>query len=181
MTSAARFEARQGWVAVSPDGSVWCYRARGCAGVLVFERNDAGKVLFQATHQDCFSVDTSLTTESRRTAIRFAVTGVGGAGGAGGGVEGPAGGESPDTDANAGATASSGHAPSEPDRVVDGRLEDDAREGEWHASGRGTSGPDVLTAMSSKREILEALPGLSLDDRREVLDHLLQLESPIAG
>lgn len=75
MTGQARFEANEGWVAVSPDGAMWRHRGRGSVGVLVFERTESGAALYQATHQDCYSQDTSLTTESWREAVRFAMEG----------------------------------------------------------------------------------------------------------
>lgn len=70
-----RFEAGEGWVPVDGEGCVWRHRARGSVGVLVFKRDEDGAPLYEATHQDCFSVDETITTGSRELAIRFAAQG----------------------------------------------------------------------------------------------------------
>lgn len=72
---ADRFEAREGWVPANPEGSVWCYRTRGNAGVLAFRRTEDGQSLYEATHQDCYASDETITTTRRVDAVRFAATG----------------------------------------------------------------------------------------------------------
>ncbi|HWO12027.1 MAG TPA: hypothetical protein VNN80_21180 [Polyangiaceae bacterium] len=155
MAGSARFEAEKGWVAVSADGCVWCYRGRGSAGVLAFERDEEGRARYQATHQDCFSEDTSITTDSRRSAVRFAVGGSAAAGAARVGTAAPA----------AHAEGQRVPAPSNgtacelgPEPLADS-IELSPRTGE------------------AKAEILAALPGLSPADRREILARLLELEA----
>jgi hypothetical protein len=69
------FEAREGWVPANTEGSVWRYRKRGSAGVLAFKRTEDGRRLYEATHQDCFASDATITTGRRKRAVRFAVTG----------------------------------------------------------------------------------------------------------
>ena len=69
------FEAREGWVPANTEGSVWCYRTRGNAGVLAFRRTDDGKRLYEATHQDCYASDETITTTRRVEAVRFAARG----------------------------------------------------------------------------------------------------------
>src|SRR5688572_23139960 len=76
---ADTFEAREGWVPANTEGSVWCYRTRGNAGVLAFRRTEDGQSLYEATHQDCYASDETITTTRRVEAIRFAVTGAGAA------------------------------------------------------------------------------------------------------
>jgi hypothetical protein len=78
---ADRFEAREGWVPANPEGSVWCYRTRGNAGVLAFRRTEDGQSLYEATHQDCYASDETITTTRRVDAVRFAATGAGEIGG----------------------------------------------------------------------------------------------------
>lgn len=72
---ADTFEAREGWVPANTEGSVWCYRARGNAGILAFRRTEDGQSLYEATHQDCYASDETITTTRRVDAVRFAVTG----------------------------------------------------------------------------------------------------------
>jgi hypothetical protein len=74
---ADTFEAREGWVPANTEGSVWCYRTRGNAGVLAFRRTEDGQSLYEATHQDCYASDETITTTRRVDAVRFAVTGTG--------------------------------------------------------------------------------------------------------
>jgi len=69
------FEAREGWVPANTEGSVWCYRTRGNAGVIAFRRNEDGQYLYEATHQDCYSSDETITTPHRVDAVRFATAG----------------------------------------------------------------------------------------------------------
>jgi hypothetical protein len=75
MDSSAKFEADEGWVPVNTAGNVWRYRTRGRAGLVVFKRAEDGGRLYEATHLDSSSSDSTITTPSRRKAIRFAVTG----------------------------------------------------------------------------------------------------------
>jgi hypothetical protein len=75
MAAEVRFEAEKGWVPVNTAGNVWRYRAHGSAGVIVFQRAEDGTRLYEATHLDSSSSDTTITTPSRRKALRFAVTG----------------------------------------------------------------------------------------------------------
>jgi len=75
------FEAREGWVPANTEGSVWCYRTRGNAGVLAFRRTEDGQSLYEATHQDCYASDETITTTRRVDAVRFAATGAGAAAG----------------------------------------------------------------------------------------------------
>jgi hypothetical protein len=75
---AAIFEAEPGWVPVNTSGTVWRYRARGSSGVIVFKRaseSEGGARSYEATHLDRFSNDETITTDKRRAAVRFAVTG----------------------------------------------------------------------------------------------------------
>jgi hypothetical protein len=73
---AAIFEAEPGWVPVNTSGTVWRYRARGSSGVVVFKReSEGGARSYEATHLDRFSNDETITTDKRRKAVRFAVTG----------------------------------------------------------------------------------------------------------
>jgi hypothetical protein len=72
---ADRFEAREGWVPANTEGSVWCYRTRGNAGVLAFRRSEDGQCLYEATHQDCYASDETITTSRRLEAVHFAATG----------------------------------------------------------------------------------------------------------
>jgi len=157
MASEARFEAEVGWVAVSPDGSMWCHRGRGSAGVLVFERGPGGERLHHATHQDCFSVDTNLTTPSRRTAVRFALNGSPRRA-PGAVLQRPASVEGRAAEPIAPDPTDVGTAPSQ------------------------LHGPEPVGAVGdggdaeTKTGILEALPRLSAAERKEVLARLLQLE-----
>jgi hypothetical protein len=73
------FEAREGWVPANTEGSVWCYRTRGNAGVLAFRRTEDGQCLYEATHQDCYASDETITTTRRVEAVRFAASGAGAA------------------------------------------------------------------------------------------------------
>ncbi|HTV25577.1 MAG TPA: hypothetical protein VMG12_43070 [Polyangiaceae bacterium] len=155
-----RFEAEQGWVAVSEDGAVWRYRGRASAGVLVFGRDtEAG--LYQATHQDCFSKDTSLASSSWAAAVRFAVTG------------------RAEELEPAVAAATAGEA------TPLGALETEARAGEGAVADPGgapAAWPDGALAGSAAgseaaSDILERLPRLSRAERKEILDRLLHLET----
>ena len=85
---ADTFEAREGWVPANTEGSVWCYRTRGNAGVLAFRRTEDGQSLYEATHQDCYASDETITTTRRIDAVRFAATGSGS--GTGASAENPA-------------------------------------------------------------------------------------------
>lgn len=72
------FEPDQGWVPVDTNGTVWRYRTRGSSGVIVFKREGEGQDgarSYEATHLDRFSNDQTITTPSRRKAVRFAITG----------------------------------------------------------------------------------------------------------
>lgn len=73
--AADTFEAREGWVPANTEGSVWCYRTRGNAGVLAFRRSAGGALVYEATHQDCYALDETITTTVRADAVRFAVAG----------------------------------------------------------------------------------------------------------
>jgi hypothetical protein len=73
------FEPSEGWVPANTEGSVWCYRARGNAGVLAFRHTEDGQPLYEATHQDCYASDETITTRQRVDAVRFAVAGAGAA------------------------------------------------------------------------------------------------------
>ena len=76
--AAVIFEPDQGWVPVDAHGTIWRYRTRGSSGVLVFKREGEGQDAvrsFEATHLDRFSNDETITTPSRRKAVRFAVAG----------------------------------------------------------------------------------------------------------
>lgn len=87
---ADTFEAREGWVPANTEGSVWCYRTRGNAGVLAFRRTEDGNSVYEATHQDCYASDETITTTRRVDAVRFAATGTGAHASAGANTDDPA-------------------------------------------------------------------------------------------
>jgi hypothetical protein len=118
--------------------------------VLVFERTEEGNGLYRATHQDCFSVDTSMTTESRREAVCFAVKG------------------------SAGAEAARNRAVAPPAPVERGApVEVNGPDAD-----RDPEPPSALKEKDlPKADILAALPTLSPAARREILACLLELEA----
>lgn len=65
------FEMHLGWLPVDAKGWIWRYRERGSYGVLVINRDAEGKRSFEATHQDSSSNDETITTRSKRKAVRF--------------------------------------------------------------------------------------------------------------
>ncbi len=76
--AAVIFEPDQGWVPVDANGTVWRYRTRGSSGVVVFKHEGEGQSAarsYEAMHLDRFSNDETITTRSRRKAVRFAVAG----------------------------------------------------------------------------------------------------------
>lgn len=68
------FEPLTGWMPVNTLGTVWRYRGRGVFGLFYFKMVE-GQRLYEVTHQDHRSNDTSLMTAKRKAAVRFAETG----------------------------------------------------------------------------------------------------------
>jgi hypothetical protein len=70
------FDAPVGWSAFPPtDGTVWRYRERGATGVVTITREEDGKRIYDAMHNDAKGTGSSLSTGSRRKAAWFAMKG----------------------------------------------------------------------------------------------------------